>query len=75
MTAIGSHSAFCAGVLTIGVPAIRPSSLAMPLQVHIEKRKADLAVFKERAVALERAVHILDEGIASSRAQVSIAAT
>lgn len=45
----------------------------MPLvavQMQFEGRKADLALFKERAEALQRAVVILEEGIAASRAQV-----
>lgn len=40
------------------------------LQMQFEGRKADLAMFKERAEALHRAVVILEEGIAASRAQV-----
>ncbi|KAL3152957.1 hypothetical protein ABBQ38_011987 [Trebouxia sp. C0009 RCD-2024] len=39
-------------------------------QMQFEGRKADLAMFKERAEALHRAVAILEEGIAASRAQV-----
>ena len=39
-------------------------------QIQFEGRKADLAMFKERAEALHRAVVILEEGIAASRAQV-----
>lgn len=38
--------------------------------MQFEGRKADLAMFKERAEALHRAVAILEEGIAASRAQV-----
>ena len=38
--------------------------------MRFEGRKADLAMFKERAEALHRAVVILEEGIAASRAQV-----
>lgn len=41
------------------------------LQMQFEGRKADLAMFKERAEALCRAVVILEEGIAASRAQVN----
>ena len=40
--------------------------------MQFQKRKSDLALFKERAEALQKAVHILDEGIASSRSQVSL---
>lgn len=43
----------------------------MGLQIRFEGRKADLAMFKERAGALQGAVAILEEGIAASRAQVS----
>ena len=38
--------------------------------MQFERRKADLGIFKERAEALQRAVTILEEGIAASRAQV-----
>ena len=38
--------------------------------MQFERRKADLAMFKERAQALQRAVAVLQEGIAASRAQV-----
>lgn len=40
--------------------------------MQFEGRKADLAMFKERAEALQRAVVILEEGIATSRAQVCL---
>lgn len=39
--------------------------------MQFERRKADLAMFKERAEALQRAVVILEEGIAASKAQVA----
>ena len=39
-------------------------------QMQFQKRKSDLALFKDRAEALQKAVDILEEGIASSRAQV-----
>lgn len=41
------------------------------LQVQFQKRKSDLVVFRERAEALQKAVHILEEGISFSRDQVS----
>ena len=40
--------------------------------MQFEGRKADLAVFKERAEALQKAVSVLDQGIAVSRAQVCL---
>lgn len=41
--------------------------------MQFQSRKADLAVFKERAQALQQAVDILEEGIAASRSQVRAA--
>ena len=38
--------------------------------MRFEGRKSDLAMFKERAEALHRAVVILEEGISASKAQV-----
>ncbi|DBA87444.1 TPA: hypothetical protein ACH3X1_004485 [Trebouxia sp. C0004] len=39
-------------------------------QVQFQSRKTDLNLFKERAEALQQAVVVLEEGIATSRAQV-----
>ena len=44
--------------------------LLVALQMQFEGRKADLTLLKERAEALQRAVVILEDGIAASRAQV-----
>ena len=46
--------------------------LSAMVQMQFEGRKADLAMFKERAEALQTAVAILEKGIAASRAQVPV---
>lgn len=50
---------------------LRLNLSGMSVQMRVEKRRSDLAMFKDRAEALRKAVHILDAGIAFSRTQVS----